>query len=144
MAGKRKPYVPPIDIFEDDEFFVDRVSMYGTRAFKVLETVEVNPLVKVVQTGAEVKDRKPIWLDEKKLYRKAIKEFEPTLYPAHPGEKWCSAKDHWIELDGFSDDKRNRDGKQNLCKACRAEHARRMYWAAKHTAPPIVSLPKAA
>lgn len=144
MAGKRKPYVPPISIFEDDEYFVDRLSLSGTKAFKVLETAEPNPQVKVVQVSRGMPDRKPIWLDEKKAFRKAIKEFEPTIYPAQVGKKWCCNCDNWVNLDGFSPKATSRDGLQSHCKGCRAEHARMIYWAAKHTAPQIVAMPKAA
>ena len=54
-----------------------------------------------------------------------LTEQRPAITPPPPGMKWCSGG-HWVEVAGFSPDPRNRDGLHSHCKACRAEHARRM------------------
>ena len=103
--------------------FVDYVS----RA-KVKPTA-VGSSVVTVQMGS---NRQPI----DRVTVPKIVPFYPEITLIPKDSKFCINCGDWVKRDGFSPDKRSRDGLHTWCKSCRNEQARRIYWHEKHSAAP--------
>ena len=56
----------------------------------------------------------------------------PLIFEKPAGCEWCSHCGEWRLKDRFSPDKRNRNGLDTICKYCRAEHKREIYWRSKN------------
>ncbi len=136
MAAQRKarPYVYRPKPLGDGDEFLDRVSLGGVKTVQIGSEDRINPTFSVIQTGRSIK-RQP-----RDLYNPPnvidIFDLNPGIKMIPPGKKWCSTCGEWVKVEGYSPDKRNRDGLHSSCKMCRAEHARKIYWAAKHTGVP--------
>ena len=133
MVGKRSARLPvyrPKPLGDGDEF-LDRVSLGGVKTVSVGGEDRHNPTISIVQTGRSIK-RQP-----RDMYNPPnvidIFDINPNIRMIPAGKKWCSACGDWVDRKGFSEDPRNHDGLQSHCKSCRAEHARKIYWAAKET-----------
>lgn len=78
------------------------------------------------------KDRQPsevnIWAH---TIRGAERGYVMHVYDARPNEKWCSHCGDWVNKNGFSPKKDASDGLHPICKTCRAEHSRGIYWQRK-------------
>ena len=126
MGRHRKP-APPNVIKLDFYSMLDRVTL-DTKPFYVpQEDGRPNPFAEII--GSRVWQRQPRLLETPiPRWRGAI------IFPNQPGKKWCSVCGDWIDKQQFSPKADTFDKLHPYCKACRARHARRMYWAAKETA----------
>ena len=130
-ARKARTFVyRPKPLGNGDEF-LDRVSLGGVKPVQVGSQDTHNPEISVIQTGRSIR-RQP-----RDMYNPPniidIFDINPNIRMIPAGKKWCSACGDWVDRKGFSEDRRNHDGLQSHCKSCRAEHARKMYWAAKES-----------
>lgn len=78
--------------------------------------------------------REPRGVDMWSHMVRSVRNFEPMIFEAPANTKWCSCCGDWVNVNGFSPDKRNRDGLHVWCKTCRNDHERRRYWAGKQVA----------
>jgi hypothetical protein len=132
MSAKRKPRFPtPVRPKSngDNGKYADYVSRAGVKAVAVGMEDRHNPEMITVQAQLggrrEPKDffNPPNVID--------LWEVNPHIKTTPLGQKWCSVQDHWVDTKEFSDMKGTFDGKHPYCKACRAAHAKRMYWLKK-------------
>lgn len=130
-SRKRGRYVHRPKPNGDSDKYLDYVSRAGVVPKAVGSEDRQNPLVSVVQVqmGGNRKPKDP------NNPPNVIDLFDLNSYikPSPKGKKYCSHCGEWVKFEGFSADARNWDGLQSHCKYCRAEHARKIYWAAKHT-----------
>lgn len=126
MTEKRKPrlpvYEPEPSDFGDD--YIDYVSMNGVKAY-VTSTNGVDPQTSIVQTGRG-SQRQPY--DLYAVPDTTPASFEPEISLVPKGKKYCSGCGEWVKFEGFTEDKRNRDGLQSHCKSCHAAREREAYW----------------
>jgi hypothetical protein len=142
--NKSKYEAGSIIYLDDPPDYPDRITLGGVKPFGV-PTVSDDGKRKessVIQVSRGMLSRQPRMTDEAKAIRRE-RRFGTTIIPGVKGYKWCSACGDWVEVKGFSEDRRNHDGYQNHCKECRAAHARMVYWHQKNSAPPA-KLPMAA
>lgn len=110
--------------------YVDYVSRAGVKPTAVGSEDRHNPQISIVQTQLG-SNRQPYNPDahENRLWH----EWEPEIKLVPSGKKYCIHCGEWVKFEGFSPNVGNHDKLQSWCKVCRAEHARKIYWAAKHT-----------
>jgi hypothetical protein len=61
------------------------------------------------------------------------RRLDMITFPVPKGKKWCPVCGEWMAKRNFSPKADTHDGLHPYCKPCRAEHARKMYWAAKES-----------
>ena len=130
--SKRGRYVHRPKPLGNNDKFLDRVTLAGVKPVAVGSEDRHNPQISIVQvqhsSSRQPRDMQnpPNIID--------IYELNPYIKPAPPNSKYCINCGEWRGKDRFSPDSRARDGLHSWCKMCRNEQARRIYWAAKHTA----------
>lgn len=119
MAGKRKLY---IERPREDYSTLDRVTG-KVRPIVIDQSDGSWPPFVIVQASGFSR-RQPRWTDENALLRRALKNFEATIYAVPQGQRWCS-HGHWSHLHNFHI--REQGKLWTICKTCRNELARKAY-----------------
>lgn len=119
--AKRKLYVSERP--KEDESALGRITTKVKPI--VVEQIGVNPPYAIVQASG-FSSRDPRYVNEERKLRKALLDFEPTIYSVPEGQRWCS-HGHWSNKTNFSPKADNHDGLHSICKTCRAGMGRDKY-----------------
>lgn len=140
MSRKILQLEPVLIVIDEPESNPDRITLGGVKPVGIPQVSDKGVVLgsSTIQVSRSI-SRKPHMVDEQKAYRHAIRRFETTVFPNMPGYRYCSGCGEWVSEKGFSPRADSRAGFASHCKECRAEHARKMYWAAKHTALPMAA-----
>ncbi len=113
-----------------DDYGLDKITT-KTRSTAVFQGIidGLPEYAVVIESG--FKRRKPAYVNEWAHLIRSLKNFEATVYEVPEGCAFCSNCGEWRLKNRFSQDKRNHNGLHSWCKACRADHERRMYWERK-------------
>lgn len=117
--AKRKLYVSERP--KEDESTLGRITTKVKPV--VVEQIGVNPPYAIVQASG-FSSRDPRYVNEERKLRKALLDFEPTIYSVPEGQRWCS-HGHWTHLHNFHT--RGQGKLWTICKTCRNELERRAY-----------------
>src|SRR5689334_16680110 len=121
MSGKRKPYVYRPKSTGNGDQFLDRITL-GKIVPQMVEADRKNaldnPFISTIQSGY-TPSHVPRDIFNPPNPPPNIIQLNPDIKPKPaPNMKWCSVKDHWLDISEFSDMKGTFDGKHPYCKQC--------------------------
>lgn len=128
MGRKRKTNIIQLDA---DERPLDIITL-GTKEIAVPQEDGEWPPYAMVQ-ASRVWAHDPRVVDEQEAFWVSVtmRNFEPEIYAARPGYKWCADCGEWVHVRGFSPKADTKDGLHPYCKQCRNQQARRQYASAR-------------